>query len=259
MVDVGHHWGLTHDPFAAGAREFVPLAGHVEAVARLGYAVEAGERLVELRASDGLGKTVVLRRSVEALRGPHRRVVLARAAGDGAYLMGRLIEAFGVRVSGTETGAGLWRTLSDCVRLCWLQGVGVVLAVDDAQEMDDPGEIERLCRLEPHPRGGLTVLKVGREEEGAGLGASPWGLRVRLEALTRSEAAEYLGRKLVLAGRSEATFTPRAITRLHLRSEGKPRGLDRLASLALMAGATRGLEVIGPEVIEGAAAECARA
>ena len=79
---------------------------------------------------------------------------------------------------------------------------------------------------------------------------------IRLAPLTRSEAAEYLARKLSAAGRSEATFTPRAITRLHLLSQGVPRGLDRLATLALMAGAMRGLEVIGPEVVEGVAAEC---
>jgi hypothetical protein len=37
---------------------------------------------------------------------------------------------------------------------------------------------------------------------------------------------------------------------------GIPRGLDRLGSLALMAGALRGLEIITPEVVEGAAREC---
>jgi MSHA biogenesis protein MshM len=75
-------------------------------------------------------------------------------------------------------------------------------------------------------------------------------------ALTRSDAENYLTAKLASAGRDEPTFTPRAIHRLHLISAGNPRGLDRLASLALMAGALRKLEIVTPEIIDGVALEC---
>ena len=44
--------------------------------------------------------------------------------------------------------------------------------------------------------------------------------------------------------------------RLHARSAGVPRGLDRLASLALLAGAVQRLEILSPEVVEGVAREC---
>ena len=58
------------------------------------------------------------------------------------------------------------------------------------------------------------------------------------------------------AGRAEPTFTPRALNVLHACSGGVPRGVARLGSLALMAGAVRGLEMITPEIIEGVALEC---
>jgi hypothetical protein len=74
--------------------------------------------------------------------------------------------------------------------------------------------------------------------------------------LTRGAAGRYLADKLASAGRDGLTFTPGAITRLHALSGGVPRGLDRLASLSLMAGAMKRLEVIPPEVVEGVTREC---
>lgn len=253
MVDLEHHWGLRHNPFAPGGSGFVAVGGHVQAVMRLRLAVEMGERVASLQGPEGVGKTAVLVRALQGLREPGRRVVLVQAEGDGHSLTGRLVELLGGRVCGTESRALLWRMLGDRVKLCRLQGLGLVLGVDDAHELDDPEEIERLGRLDPHPRARISVLKVGRDE-----GAGSWGLSVRLAPLTRSEAAEYVVRKLSWAGRAEAVFTPRAMTRLHLRSEGRPLGVDRLAALALVEGAVRGLEVIGPEVVEGVVAECGR-
>jgi type II secretory pathway predicted ATPase ExeA len=84
----------------------------------------------------------------------------------------------------------------------------------------------------------------------------PWQLAIRIPALTRSETARYLDEKLAAAGRPETVFTPRALSRLYDISGGIPRGIDRLGSLALMAGAARGLEMITPEVVTGVAAEC---
>ena len=46
------------------------------------------------------------------------------------------------------------------------------------------------------------------------------------------------------------------MTRLHVHSGGNPGGLDRLASLSLMAGAYRGLEAISSDVVEGVLGEC---
>ena len=99
-------------------------------------------------------------------------------------------------------------------------------------------------------------MQVGRGPAEGMPDPGPWGLAIRLQPLTRSEAERFLTAKLAAAGRDEPAFTPRAITRLHALSAGVPRGLDRLASLALMAGAVRRLEMIPAEVVEGVAREC---
>lgn len=256
---VGRHWGLTHDPFADGAGPFVETPVHREAAERLAYLIAAGERLAVLRAPAGLGKSRVLGHALGRSREPGRRI--ARVAGpiDGAGLFAGLAEGLGARLPAGVGRSAAWKALGDAVRVCRFSGQAVVLAVDDCHVPDQPADrldLQRLAHLDPHPATRLTVVLVGRDEEDAGAAPDPWGLAIRLMPLSRTEARPYLVAKLAGAGRAEVAFTPRAVTRLHALAGGVPRGLDRLASLALMAGALRGLEVVTPEVVEGAAGEC---
>ncbi len=253
---VFQHWGLSGDPFAAGAPPFVASASHVEAVERLGHAIASAEPLAILRAPAGLGKSTVLTRAIEQARQIGRTIARVSGPIDGADLLGGLAEALGGRRQAGRAAA--WRSLIDAAKVCRWQGRSLVLAVDDCQRLTetvDRRDLDRLPHLDPHPGARLTVLLVGREaldDEPA----CPWRLAIRLAPLSRGEVAAYVDAKLAAAGRVEPTFTPRALTRLHLLSAGIPRGLDRIAALALMAGALKGLEVVGPEVVEGVAREC---
>jgi type II secretory pathway predicted ATPase ExeA len=138
------------------------------------------------------------------------------------------------------------------VRLAGCQGLAVVLAIDDAHVLDDRRDLERLTTLDGAR---VTVLRVGRPTDPDD--AVRWELALRLPPLSRGEAEQYLRAKLEAAGRSGTTFTSRAVARLHALSGGVPRGLERLAGLALAAGAVRGLEIIPPEVVDDVAPECA--
>jgi MSHA biogenesis protein MshM len=253
------HWKLSRDPFAARDVPFVPTPGHAEAEARLIHAIEAAERSTCLRAAPGLGKTLVLSRALERTRDPSRRI--ARVAGpvDGPSVLAALADGLHARLPAGTSRPLAWKRLADAVRLGRLQGLHVVLAIDDCHllaDADDRLDLERLVHLDPHPRARLTVVQVGRGPSGGDPDRGPWELAIRLPPLTRSEAARYLTAKLAAAGRDEPVFTSRAITRLHALSGGNPRGLDRLAALALMAGALRRLEMIPAEVVEGVACEC---
>ncbi|HWE38439.1 MAG TPA: ATP-binding protein [Isosphaeraceae bacterium] len=239
------HWRLEGDPFADAGSAFVATPAHVEATERLAFAVEAAERLAVLEAPAGLGKSVVLARAFARAKGPSRRLARVVGPADGDALATGLAEALGRRVSGRDSA---WRRLAEALRLCRAQRLAVTLAIDDAHALADPDAIDRLLRLDP----AATLLLVGRGP----LPEAPWSLRVRLAALTRSEADLYLSQKLTFAGRPEPTFTPRAVTLLHSLSAGNPRGLDRLAALSLLAGSARRLEIITPDVVEGVAGEC---
>ncbi|WP_435015760.1 ExeA family protein [Tundrisphaera sp. TA3] len=259
------HWGLTRDPFGPLAHRnpssFVATPSREEAVARLVHAIEAAHPSARLVAAPGLGKTTVLERAFQLARSPSRRVAVASGPIDGAGLIASLAEGLGVRVAPGAGRASAWRSLADAARLCRFQGLHVVLAVDDCQMLVDPADrldLDRLDHVDPDPSARVSVIRVGRPDpDPDGMDRTPrWDLAIRLEAYTRSEAAAYLDARLAASGRPAPTFTPRAQARLHALSGGVPRGLDRLAHLALMAGALRGLEIITPDVVDASAHEC---
>jgi MSHA biogenesis protein MshM len=256
------HWNLSRDPFLGQPVPYVATTAHEEAVARLVQTIESGPGRAVLRAGTGLGKSSVLARALAVTRRPARRAVAISCPADGVRLLSALAEGLGRRVPVDASRGLAWKILDESVRLCRWQRLRVVFAIDDCQHLTDPVDrldLDRLVHLDPHPETHLTVLQAFRtlDNEAPAGRTAPWELLIRLPALTRGDAESYLVAKLAAAGRDEPAFTGRAVARLHAVSSGNPRGLDHLASLALMAGALRGLEIITPEVIDGVASECA--
>ena len=253
---VGRYWGLSQDPFMPGGGPFVSCPGHSEAVERLVYAVESGERMASLRAPAGLGKTRVVAETLRRLRSPQRKLARVESPSEEVALWEVLAGRIGARSRAAHTSASAWRCLEDAVRLCRWQGQGVVLVVDHAQFAGPSADWRRLAHIDLQPATRLTLIVVGREVEWGEEGAESWELAIRLPPLSRDETTLYLEAKLADAGRAEPTFTPRAVTRIQALAGGVPRGVDRLASLALMAGAARRLEIVTPDVVDGVEREC---
>jgi type II secretory pathway predicted ATPase ExeA len=252
------YWKLSADPFAGPATPYVPVAPHEEALARLEGAIASGRRRALLHGGAGLGKSLILARTLTRTRGPTQRVAFLSSPSDGGALFAGLAERLGRRVPAGASRGLAWKALEDAVRLCRWQRRGVVLVIDDCQHLTDRADrldLERLAHLDPHPDAQMTVLQAYRTalepdpESEPHAGAAPWELVIRLPALTRSDAETYLTAKLAAVGRSGLTFTPRAITHLHAAATGNPRTLDHLAALALSAAALRGLEIVTPDVV----------
>ena len=153
----------------------------------------------------------------------------------------------------TESEA--WRTLEQAVRVCLASGFQVILAVDESGMPKFSVADEALCRLGhlgARERGRVTVLLAfdGSSGQDAVFWPSDWTLVIGLAPLSCDEAEIYLAAKLAAAECTQAIFDPSAVTRLHLHSAGSPRGLDRLASLCLMAAAAIGQETVSAELVE---------
>lgn len=261
-MTVATHWQLAADPFAPASRgPFIAVPGHAEAVARLRHVVESGDKLGKLEAPAGLGKSVVLTEALRQLRHPARRIARCTAAIDGAHLYASLAGGLTGRRLGAIARHHAWTALRDAARLAGRQRLSVVLAVDDAHTLAGPADQDdrhRLAALGEITGTPTTVLLAGRPDhlEEATATEADWLLTIRLPALSRDEAEAYLRARLEAAGRIGMVFTPRAVTRLHAIAGGVPRGLDRLASLALAAGAWQGSEAVTPEIVEAVANEC---
>jgi MSHA biogenesis protein MshM len=254
------HWGLNGDPFLEHGTPYVALPGHVEAVARLVHTIEAGQRLAVLTALQGMGKTRVVHRALAEARHPSRRFAVASGPLTGELLPARLAAALGSRTRAAVNPGAAWRSLEQAVRVCAFQGFQAVLVIDRGSAPVDPGEsieLHRFFHLGESGAGRVTVvIAAGEEWEDANPAVGAWTLAIRLRPLSFSETELYLSAKLAAAGCRDAIFTSRALARLHLHSAGSPRGLDRLASLALLAGASRGLEGISSEVVDSVLSEC---
>ncbi len=254
------HWGLQRDPFAEPDSPYVPLPSHDEAVARLVHIIETSERRTDFIASPGLGKTTVLRRAFAETQSPRRRFATVSCPPDASLLFTLLVERLGERVPREPGRLGSWRGLERAFQISSLEGFQIVLAIDDVDAQGARAvrrELDSVVRLGSNVGAQLTVIQLERADHRAGSGSNgTWNLAIGLSELTRSQAETYLTTKLREAGCTEPIFTPRAVTRLHGLSAGNPRGLQQLASLSLMAGFVRGLEVIPPDLIDGIAGEC---
>jgi type II secretory pathway predicted ATPase ExeA len=253
------HWGLTHDPFAAAASPYVSLSSHDEAVALLGYAVETGEPEVMICGSRGIGKTTVLRRAIAQVRGPSRRIVVVSEPPDDAVLLGRLAEGLGTHVGDEPTPGRAWKALERAVRARCLEGLQVVLAIEDCRRFAESplrGLIGFWRAFAGNRRGVTVVEVVGDNLDHFAAAEFRRALHAVLKPMTRSETEEYLRQKLAAAGSRVSVFTSRAITRAHALCAGVPRGVERLATLSLIAGASRGVDQISAEIIEGVASAC---
>ncbi|MGO9466906.1 MAG: ExeA family protein [Isosphaeraceae bacterium] len=256
------HWGLARDPFAEPGSPYVSLPSHDEAIARLAYAIQTGQPRALVRAARGLGKTTVLRQAIGQVRGPRCRIVVVSEPLDGATLLGRLAAGLGAQPGPEPSLDQAWRSLERAVRVHSLEGFQVVLAIDDCRGPAGgcagnlAAGLVGLGRLAPGDRRGVTVVQLQQDDpDEPATDAERWALRAGLRPLTRSEAEDYLRQKLAAAGCRERIFTARAITRLQSLCAGVPRGLERLATLSLTAGAIRGIEVVSPEIVDGVARE----
>ena len=245
------HWDLRRDPFRPGSGPFVPLPGHEEAVARIVHLVRSAEPRIALRGLPGIGKSSALAEAFRRLRHPSRRLALIRQPADESTLLQGLGGAFGIMNRPVSFGH-----LLDASRLLKALGVAAVIAVDGAELLGAPEECRVLDRIEAVGRqsgAAWTVIVAGHGGTGT---TADRPLTIRFDRLTRREAERYLVEKLRAAGRSEPTFTDRALLRLHAIAEGVPGAIDRLAGLALRAAAVEGREMVPEAVVEGVAAEC---
>jgi type II secretory pathway predicted ATPase ExeA len=246
-----HHWGLDFDPFLGSPTRYVALSEHEKAIARLSGLVEAGQPLGLLSGESGLGKSTILEQLRRRSRTPGRRIALVSNPIDGADLVASLATALG--------SLGDWRSLQAAVRVLAWQRVQLIVLVDECRDLLKSAGLADLKRLVNLGAGGepRITLIVATENESA-IHDQPElrdALSARLKRLTRTDAADYLSSKLQAAGREDEAFTPKALTRIHAAGEGIPRTLDRLASLSLMAGASLGLEMISPDVVDGISQE----
>lgn len=257
-------WNLAFDPFHPPRRVYIPTPVHEEAVGGIVQFVASGQFWGSITAPAGYGKTAILDEAIARIKGPRTRAVRIDGAIDGATLYAQIAASLGRR---TIPGAALaiaWRALREARALCRALRSNVVIAIDNIQTLHDHESLHRLATLESSPVSRTAVLTCGRPEgdfENPSknhdlLDIERSGFQIRPRRLSRDETDAYLSGKLAAAGCAGAVFSPRAISRIHVHSQGIPRAIDRTAKLALVDCSRRGGEIVGPAVVDAVALEC---
>lgn len=248
-------------PFAEEASADMYFSGdaHEEALARMLYLVEEGERCGLLTGSAGTGKSTVLIRLHRQLRRAGWKSCRIDLAGvDQAALLHRLAVELGVNPAADADPHETWDQLElSLAAAARVQQPWVVL-FDHADRLR-PGALSLLEQLlhTPHARG-IVLLFACRNE-----GRTPLlktlsehtGLRIDLPALSVEETQWYIEHALDRGEVATSEFTRDAIQLVARITGGVPRQINRLCRAVLLAASAEHRVEIDAELVLSVAEE----
>lgn len=260
------YWKLLEAPFENQADpRFAYLSDqHREGLARLLYLVRGRKQGGVLTGPYGVGKSMILElvgQSQQSEDPGASRFIRFDIPPGGVVAFGRrLLKALGDQRPDVDSAVALER-LED------MQGRHTVVAIDEAQLIDDPEVfrfLQRLTNLRRSSDNGnttepaFTLLLAGHVDLIKALEGEP-SLRQRLslvwnlDPLDEHQTAEYVRRRIEVAGGNGVFFDDGAIREVHRISGGLPRRINNLCDLSLMMGCAVGAARIERDMVLQAA------
>ncbi len=237
------HFGLREPPFGLtpDTSFYFPALPHQDAQQTLLYALDAGEGFLVVEGEVGTGKTLLLRRVLNALPERWQAAFVPNPGLDPRGLYAAIAVEFGVPGDGSSDDL-LHRLERHFIALAQQDRQPVVL-IDEAQALpaDTLEAVRLLTNLETEKRKLLQVVLFGQPELMARLREKATrqiltriSFHAALRPLGRREVAAYVQHRLAVAGREVAVFTWWAERALWRASRGLPRLVNIIAAKAMM-------------------------
>ena len=253
------YWGLRESPFrdTLDWRRFYASPMHEEALARLEFLVEDRRRMGLLLGMPGCGKSLVLEVLDRRLRRSGLQVANVNVSGvDLREFLWLLAAELGINPDRRDDVFRLWRGVLDRLIENRYQQLSTVVLLDDADRAS-PQVLDHLARLAQLDDNSarLTIVLAATGLSGVRLPqrlVELAELRSDLEPWEPADTVQHVNAALEQAGRSMPIFTDEAVHHLHDLAGGVPRHINRLANLALLAGAGSKLTQIDIDTVESA-------
>lgn len=239
-------FGLRELPFnnTPDPRFFYSTPDHEEALASLMYAVRERKGFVLLTGEVGAGKTLVSRLMLKHFAGTVAFANINHAIRGPGDLMESLCAEFEIEHEKNAGNTHLVRLLHDFLLAKFAQNVGVVLVLDEAQNLSVEAfeQLRMIGNLEADDAKLLQIAIVGQPElQTTFQSAALRQLRQRLfrsfhlPALDRSTVEGYIRHRLTVAGAADpGIFASRAIELIHKASRGLPRLINTICDNAML-------------------------
>lgn len=246
-------FGVTPDP-----RYLYFGASHREALASLYYGIENRRGFVALVAKPGMGKTTLLFRLLERLRGSTHTSFLFQTQLTPREFLRSLMIDLGIGNMGDDI-VRMQYQLNQLLYRELRAGRRFVLVVDEAQNLDD-SVLETVRMLSNFETPGAKLLQIilSGQPQLADKLASPSLVQLRqrisifarLPQFTSDEVDKYISHRLKVAGLAQRSiFTPEAIEVISSESQGIPRNINNICFHSMTLGFATGQKIIGAPIV----------
>ena len=256
-------YGLEEEPFnITPDPRFLYLNNtYQEALAALGYGIQARKGFLSLIGEAGTGKTTLLRHLLDTLDPSVRTVLLMNPTVSFDEILEYILVELGIPTDATGK-LGRFHRLNEFLIEHARAGGNVALLIDEAQDLDENvlEQLRLLSNLETAREKILQILFAGQPELETKF-ANPAlrqlrqrvTLRVRLRPLAPAEVAAYVRTRLERAGATDlALFADAALEQVAALSHGIPRVINVLCDAALLTAFATGAKQVTPAVIDEA-------
>jgi type II secretory pathway predicted ATPase ExeA len=267
------YYGFAEKPFSLtpDPKYLYRSQSHANAFDLLQYAIRRREGFVVVTGDIGTGKTTLCRALLEQVDRTTFTALVLNPFLSEKDLLKRILQDFGV-ISREEVKSGRLAGVSKQELIDALQDfllgliplhASAILIIDEAQNLPLPvlEQIRILSNLETDKEKLLQIILVGqlnlrtllRSPEMRQLDQRV-SIRYELKPLDAETVAAYVAHRLTIAGGSAAvTFAPQALLKVHRLSGGIPRLINLICDRALLAGFSRRVNRITPEMVVHAA------
>jgi general secretion pathway protein A len=261
------HFGLSAPPFQLSPDHafYFDSRGHHTALAYMRYGLHGGEGFIVVTGEVGAGKTTLVRTLLNEI--DPAKVVSAHIVStqlDTDNLLMAILVAFGVR----RTGAGkaqMMATLEAFLVQLAAQGRRALLIVDEAQNLSAQAveELRMLSNFQIETQTLLQSFLIGQPELQRVLrSAAMEQFRQRITAschlgpLDPAETRPYVEHRLRTVGwKQRPAFAAPCFERIHERTGGIPRAINRLCHRLMLAAYLGNRDTIEPVLVDEAGDE----